>query len=226
MSTRTSDTATPKYYMGLDLGQKQDYTALVTMQRVEEWTGGVPRRVGPQPEGVKRELKEYQVQDARRFDIGTPYREVAQRVADMQRQLTTRGARCPVIADTTGVGLPVFEMLQEEGIRSLRGITITGGDSVSREGRIWRVPKRELASAVQVLLQNGLLAIRKALQFAPVLRSELQNFKVEITRSGHDTYEAWREGDHDDLVLALAMACWFAEHGKRGVYSGSTISGL
>jgi len=216
----------PKYFMGLDLGQKQDYTALVTMQRVEEWTGGVPRSFRPQPDGVKLELKEYQVQDARRFEIGTPYREVAQRVADMQAQLTGRGARCPVIADTTGVGLPVFEMLQEEGVRQLRGITTTGGDSVSREGRIWRVLKRELASVVQVLLQSGLLAIRKALQFAPVLRSELQSFKVEITRTGHDTYEAWREGDHDDLVLALAMACWFAEHGKRGVFTGSTILGL
>ncbi len=213
----------PKYFMGLDLGQKQDFTALVTIRRVEEWTGGVPRSTGPQPEGVKRVLKEYQVQDARRFEIGTPYREVAQRAADMQRQLTGRGARCPVIADTTGVGLPVFEMLEEEGVRSLRGITITGGREAHREGRIWRVPKRDLASAVQVLLQNGLLAIRSALQFAPVLKGELQSFKAEITASGHETFEAWRDGDHDDLVLALAMGCWFAEHGDTRVFTGSTI---
>jgi len=129
-----------------------------------------------------------------------------------------------VIADTTGVGLPVFETLQEEGIRSLRGITITAGREAHREGRIWRVLKRELASAVQVLLQNGLLAIRSALQFAPVLKSELQGFKAEITASGHDTYEAWRDGEHDDLVLALAMACWFAEHGDTRVFTGSTIA--
>ena len=30
-----------------------------------------------------------------------------------------------------------------------------------------------------------------------------------VTR--HDTYEAWREGQHDDLVLSLALACWCGE---------------
>jgi hypothetical protein len=30
-------------------------------------------------------------------------------------------------------------------------------------------------------------------------------------RTRHETHEAWREGDHDDLVLAVAMACWCGE---------------
>jgi hypothetical protein len=43
------------------------------------------------------------------------------------------------------------------------------------------------------------------------LRAELLNFRVKINlASGHDSYEAWREGDHDDLVLAAAMAVWSA----------------
>ncbi len=45
---------------------------------------------------------------------------------------------------------------------------------------------------------------------------ELQNFKVKFTRAGNDTYEAWRESDHDDLVLAAAMAAWF---GEKKLYS-------
>jgi hypothetical protein len=28
-------------------------------------------------------------------------------------------------------------------------------------------------------------------------------------RTAHDSYEHWREGDHDDLVLAAALACWW-----------------
>ena len=40
---------------------------------------------------------------------------------------------------------------------------------------------------------------------------ELQNFRIKFTRAGNDTYEAWRESDHDDLVLAAAMAAWFGE---------------
>jgi hypothetical protein len=34
--------------------------------------------------------------------------------------------------------------------------------------------------------------------------------KVNIA-TGLDSYEAWREEDHDDLVLAVAMACWCGE---------------
>jgi hypothetical protein len=46
---------------------------------------------------------------------------------------------------------------------------------------------------------------------APAMIEELQNFRIKFTRAGNDTYEAWRESDHDDLVLAAAMAAWFGE---------------
>jgi hypothetical protein len=43
------------------------------------------------------------------------------------------------------------------------------------------------------------------------LRAELLNFRVTINlATGYDRYEAWREGDHDDLVLAAALAVWSA----------------
>jgi hypothetical protein len=33
----------------------------------------------------------------------------------------------------------------------------------------------------------------------------------------HDSYNAWRESIHDDLVLAVALAAWYAERQiKRG----------
>ncbi len=31
------------------------------------------------------------------------------------------------------------------------------------------------------------------------------------SKTAHDSYEAWREGVHDDLVLSVALACWTAE---------------
>jgi len=36
----------------------------------------------------------------------------------------------------------------------------------------------------------------------------------------NDTYAAWREGDRDDLVLAVAVAAWYAVqymHGRIGI---------
>jgi hypothetical protein len=28
----------------------------------------------------------------------------------------------------------------------------------------------------------------------------------------YDSYSAWREQDHDDLVLAVALACWWGQN--------------
>jgi hypothetical protein len=127
----------------------------------------------------------------------------------------------------TGVGRPVADMLKrrlEEWLEQDRDvylntawITITGGDSVTKaEGGGLRVPKRDLASAPLVLMQNKQLKIAEGLALADTLKRELLNFKVKINiATGHDSYEAWREGYHDDLVLAVAMACWCGERYLR-----------
>ncbi|MEJ7861626.1 MAG: hypothetical protein WKF90_08310 [Pyrinomonadaceae bacterium] len=38
---------------------------------------------------------------------------------------------------------------------------------------------------------------------------------MKINDSAHDTYGAWREGTHDDLVLAAALALWCANGGVK-----------
>jgi hypothetical protein len=40
---------------------------------------------------------------------------------------------------------------------------------------------------------------------------ELENFRVKVTTARTDTFEAWREGQNDDLVLAVALAAWIGE---------------
>ena len=57
-----------------------------------------------------------------------------------------------------------------------------------------------------------------------MLVRELENFRAKITPAGRDTYEAWREGDHDDTVLATALACWFGERAlPRIAGAGATV---
>ena len=73
------------------------------------------------------------------------------------------------------------------------------------------VSKVELVGLVQVLLQTGRLKIVPILKHAELLKAELLNFQVRITPAAHETFGAWREGDHDDLVLAMAMAAWLGE---------------
>jgi hypothetical protein len=216
--------------VGVDLGQQSDPTAICVVERgyvprgklynARYWFKGRERYAAREPVNV-----EYHVRHLERPPLGTSYVEVVERVVGLLESL---GDRELVLAvDTTGVGRPVADMLKarleewlKEGQRreiSAAWITITGGDSVTRaEGGGLRVPKRDLASAPLVLMQNRQLKIAEDLQLAPVLKRELLNFKVKINiATGHDSYEAWREGDHDDLVLAVAIACWCGERYLR-----------
>jgi len=90
-------------------------------------------------------------------------------------------------------------------------VLIAAGDAVSEEAGRRRVPKRDLAGVLQVLLQTRRLKIAEALPEAKILASEREAFQVKITAAANDQYGAWREGQHDDLVLAVALACWWAE---------------
>jgi hypothetical protein len=105
----------------------------------------------------------------------------------------------------------VVDSFYEKGVYPIP-ISIHGGSDVTYEVRGFRVPKRDLVASVQTLLQNGRLKIAPEMELAPVLKSELLNFRVKINpATAHDSYEHWREADHDDLVLAVALACWYQE---------------
>ena len=121
-----------------------------------------------------------------------------------------------LIVDNTGVGPAVTDLLKKKGL-SFRAVTITGGDKVHVGGGRYRVPKRDLVAALEVPFHTGELKIAEGLELWPKLREELLNFRRKINlATAHDSYEHWRETDHDDLVLATALACWWARR-KRSV---------
>lgn len=175
------------YHVGLDLGQAADYTAIA----VVEWT----------PDALK-------VRHLQRFALGTVYPAIVDEVAGLVHRLP----HWPDLAvDTTGVGRPVVDLLTARGLR-LYAVTITGGDTATHDGMNWRIPKRDLVGAVAVALQTKRLKIAAGLPDAAILTRELLNFKVTINpKTAHDSYSSWRESDHDDLVLAVALAVWSAE---------------
>jgi hypothetical protein len=188
------------FYIGLDLGQAQDYTAIAVVER----------------KGFRYEAKpdEYHIRHLERPKLGTPYPAIVDRV----RQLMTSGPlinRTALVVDKTGVGAPVVDMFRKAGLRPV-AITITGGNSVGSGDGGYHVPKRDLVTTLQVLFQTGRLKVAAGLPEARTLVEELLNFKVKINvKTAHDSYEAWREGIHDDLVLAVALACWYGERHKK-----------
>lgn len=118
-------------------------------------------------------------------------------------------------------------MFRAAGLRPY-GVTITGGDRVVREDAYHaKVPKRELVGLLVALFQSDRLKVARDLELAPLLLNELLNFRLRVNvQSGHDSYEAWRESIHDDLVLATALACWrAAQHCNAGVIFGTPKMG-
>jgi hypothetical protein len=191
----------PVYLVGLDLGQTQDPTALVVTEVTEQ-------------DGERH----YDVRSVQRLPLRTRYPAVVAHARATVAALRT-GDPAPtayLIVDATGVGRPVVDQLGDVGASALPiPVTITGGDAVTLDERGGlRVPKRDLASSVQVVLQSKRLRIARSLPMAAELTKELTGFRVKIGLSGHDSYEAgndWRSAPHDDLVLALAMTTWFGE---------------
>ncbi len=202
------------YLLGVDLAQTTDYTAIAAIERIAKADGAT-----------------FHVRDLERFRDRS-YVDIARHIRGLVAALRTQGNReITVVVDATGVGRAALDIMRESEIDApLIAITITGGDVVSgdmREG--FRVPKRDLVAVVAVTLQSKpqRLRIRQDMKLAPVLTEELARFKAKINvTTGHDSYESWREADHDDCVLAVALATWFGSRTKPATWSDIDPSAL
>jgi hypothetical protein len=196
----TPDAAAPapesQWFCGLDLGQAGDFTALAVLE-------GPPRST-PAP-------RTYRVRALERWPLGTRYTEIATAVAERLAAAPLH-PHARLILDQTGCGRPVFDLFAERRVAAqLVGVTITGGSDVLEvQYNEFRVPKSDLIGQVQVLLQNGQLQIAQGLREAATLQKELAGYQRRVTLAAHEQFGAWREGQHDDLLLALALACWYA----------------
>jgi hypothetical protein len=73
---------------------------------------------------------------------------------------------------------------------------------------VWSVPKRDLMAVVQVLLWG--------LRELGALMRELTDVRSSVGIGGRVRLGADGCGEHDDLVIALALACWRARRGQIG----------
>jgi hypothetical protein len=203
----------PDFIVGLDLGQSADPTALAVLKR------SLALDIGGLPVRNHRDDLVYQFAcvHLERFALGTSYPAIVRRVGELLS--SPRLQPEPRLAiDATGVGRAVVDLVLNRNITDdAHPITIVAGDTTRRD--TWNnshivgywVPRRKLVGSVQAALQSERLKVAPRLVLADTLKQELLNFQIKITPAAHKTFGVWREGAHDDLVLAVAMAIWLGE---------------
>lgn len=210
-----------QWLAGLDLGQQADPSALVLLKQTKVQQGQDKRRY-------------YDALALKRWPLKTNYFDI---IEDLYKMFALPQFAGQVLAvDMTGVGRPVVDVMRKKRVNAqIVPISITAGHAskIHDTGVGWCVSKRELVSVLHTLLggrrfggAQPLLQIampepttpaaKEHRRLAEQMVKEFQTFKTKINlQTGHESLEAWREADHDDLVLACACAAWVGERTQQ-----------
>jgi len=199
-----------KYVFSQDLGKMNDYHASILTEirfNFPHETGlNAIRRVSPR-------IDEPIQSDIHVIWVGRSQESYDKLIQDTRSRLWDPRLynHCYHVVDATGVGLPVLDLMHQSQLSPI-GIWITAGATSNRTEYGYTVPKDELISSLQMVLSTNRLKFSDKLEpeLVAQLRHEFQNFKEKKTKTLGTTYEAWRESDHDDMVLSLAMNIWWA----------------
>ncbi len=173
--------------LAVDLGEARDFTALCTIRQVGD---------------------KFRCTHIERAPLGTPYSKVVRYVQKLMSLPAYEDVE--LIVDATGVGRPVCERMEEEGLLPIP-VIITGGVNEIHEPHdwSWRVPKKSIVTVAQICLGRGILEMPGEHPLIQKVKDELRTFKrKKNSETQNDSFEAERQSDHDDLVFALCLALW------------------
>ena len=189
-----------RFFIGIDLGKKRDHSTIAILELVD---------------GV------LVVRCAERIALNTPYTQVVEMVRKLTRSPSLM-ERCTVVVDASGVGEPVVDMLRKADLGcALMAVVITGGD-MTQEGRrsgYAHVPKVNLMTGLQMGLERETLKIARRMKESGALVKELLDVRVR----DNGGMSADGAGQHDDLVMAVALACWRVRKGFNDLGGGGFL---
>jgi len=111
------------------------------------------------------------------------------------KQTILRLSKCPILVDSTGVGDPILEDLQREGV-NIQGLKFTSSS------------KQQLMEGLQAAIHQGKIGYPEG-----IISQELEVFEYQYTATG--VKYSSPSGFHDDAVMSLALA-WQNFSLKRG----------
>jgi hypothetical protein len=198
----------PKWNLGLDLGERQDHSALAINDLEWKSLGRCYTTYGYKFAPILT------VRSMERFPLSTGYQNIPLLIAERVRQINEHQrqrtphvpANIELVVDAGGPGGPMVDMLRAMAPENLTitPVMITSGTGVTRlKGGYYGVPRRDLVTRLIQMIATGCLQCPAAMPNAAQWHNELLSLSRTNTHPG-------ASGEHDDLTLAAALAAWAA----------------
>ncbi len=182
-------------FFGLDLGRRQDPSALAILERRHDYTG----RRDPVTFALELKLR-FVLRHVESFPLGTDYFEIVRRI---RKLIQIADPLKTLVIDASGVGAPIVEAFRATRLNAnLIPITITGSGQPHPDPHGgYLVPRSVLISNLRILMERGLLKIPPGIHAKQALVNELIHLKDH------------QGSDHDDLAISLTLAAWQSTRG-------------
>lgn len=205
------------YWLGVDLAQAQDNTALVVIHDEQ-----LPVWAGPQRQALGERTRTITYAD--KFK-GVSYPDVVSHVIRVMTREPLRG-RTRLVVDGSGLGRVVSDLLHDAGVQHT-AIQMTAGQNWKRSGRYTNVGKTLMLENLSVLFATHELQFAQDLALREDILAELETFQLETTAAGNQVITQGKSGaHHGDLAIALAGAAFASEYLRPGFTGSGTLENV
>lgn len=199
----------PRYFLGLDLGQCRDHSAICILEARH-----IPRNtIDPYTRQPLADTK-LRLRWLERLPLDLPYPDVVNRV----RQLVHDPEyiqQTVIILDATGGGNIFLDQLRAARLGAqIIPVSITAGLEPTVSQGKHNVPKHELVTTLEAVFREHRIGLDPKTPHLAALLEELRAFERLQGPRGRETF-AGKASHHDDLVIALSLAVWRATQTQR-----------
>lgn len=222
------DISNPKKYKGhpwhmvifsVDLGRQNDFTAWAMCEIKPEERQTTRNR--------RTQVMTVTVRDLQRLPLGTPYSEVQRRIHEefwtqdwwLIDEKAGRPQPPQLVIDSGGPGLPVIDNLVRNtqlGRNVIRYVLTSGTARVHfHSPHYFTCPRSILFQQLYATFTDERIAIDPRLEFSETLLHELTNLRLDRVEETGQERVVHREGEHDDLSIAVGAASFLANTLRR-----------
>lgn len=204
-----------KYWMGADLGQANDLTAVVAIKDTR-----LPMMIGNK---IQLGPRERVVSYADSFR-GVSYVDVVAHLIRLKNAEPFAG-KTELVIDGTSIGRVVSDMLEEQNVPHT-AVQFTAGQDWSRKGRYVNASKTLMIENTSVLFSSGELKFAHDLPMRKQIEDDLGTFSLQTTKSGNQIITQSRNASgHGDAGIGLIISAFASQYLVPGFVGASKLEG-